>query len=38
MIHEEKVVSWLKKGAKLSDSARALLKGKGLLKPVPAKE
>ncbi len=32
MIHEEKVNSWLKKGASVSESARAILKKQGLLK------
>ena len=31
-IHEEKVNSWLKKGARVSESARAILKKQGLLK------
>jgi small subunit ribosomal protein S16 len=30
-IHEEKVQSWLKKGAMVTESARAILKKQGLL-------
>ena len=30
-LHEEKVQSWLKKGAQVTESARAILKKQGLL-------
>jgi len=35
-LHEEKVTYWLDKGAKVSGSARSILKKEGLLSPQPA--
>ena len=35
-VHGEKVTYWLEKGAKVSGSARAILKKEGLLSPLPA--
>ncbi len=35
-VHGDKVTYWLEKGAKVSGSARAILKKEGLLSPQPA--
>jgi len=35
-MHEEKVAYWLEKGARLTDSAKVLLKKQGLLNAKPA--
>ncbi len=35
-VHGDKVTYWLEKGAKVSGSARAILKKEGLLNPQPA--
>lgn len=35
-VHGEKVTYWLEKGAKISGSAKSILKKEGLLKPQPA--
>ena len=35
-VHGEKVTYWLEKGAKVSGSARSILKKEGLLSPQPA--
>lgn len=35
-LHGEKVTYWLEKGAKISGSAKSILKKEGLLKPQPA--